>query len=162
VIRKNSSSSRKSPKRSTNTPKPAPGPARAPKVAARKQPSSVRADTKPAPTLTPQRRRQLRAQAHPLDPIVQVGHGGVSDAVVHAVSRALADHELIKVRLHEPEDKRTMAELLAQQTRSALCGLVGHTVILFRPKPKSPTVSGVARSAIKRNQLKPKRGGRGR
>ena len=160
MIRKNTSSSRKVAKRSPKAAKPASGPERAPKVAARKRPSSVRADTKPAPTLSPQRRLQLRAQAHTLEPVVQVGHGGVSDAVVHAVSRALADHELIKVRLHEPEDKRTMAELLAQQTRAALCGLVGHTVILFRPKPKAQNVSGVARSAIKRNQ--DKRGRRGR
>ena len=42
---------------------------------------------------------------------------------------------MIKVRLHEPEDKRAMAEALAKATSSALCGLVGHTVILYKPKP---------------------------
>ncbi|HTU60841.1 MAG TPA: YhbY family RNA-binding protein, partial [Polyangiales bacterium] len=78
----------------------------------------------------------------------------ISDAVVQAVSRALLDHELIKVRLHEPEDKQGMANELASATHAALCGLVGHTVILFRPKPKQKGVSGVARTAIKRNQNK--------
>lgn len=105
-----------------------------------------------APELTTKRKRELRGDAHGLEPVVQVGHGGISEAVVRAVSRALLDHELIKVRLHEPEDKHAMAEELASATKSALCGLVGHTVILYRPKPKAKAASGVARSAIKRNQ----------
>jgi RNA-binding protein YhbY len=58
------------------------------------------------------------------------------------------------VRLHEPEDKHAMADALANETHAALCGLVGHTVILYRPKPKPKAVSGVARTAIKRNQGK--------
>lgn len=90
----------------------------------------------PAPVLSPRELRELRARAHTLNPLVQVGHGGVSAAVVSAVSRALHDHELIKVRLHEPEDKHGMAEELANGAHAALCGLVGHTVILYRPKPR--------------------------
>jgi RNA-binding protein len=86
--------------------------------------------------------------------LVHVGHGGLSEPVVSAVSQALTDHELIKVRLHEPEDKHGMADALAEATHSALCGLVGHTVILYRPKPRPKAVSGVARSSIKRNQVK--------
>lgn len=152
MIRKNTRSSSGPSRKST---KRSPQPARKAAKPRRVQPAM----DKPAPVLSPQRRRQLRADAHALEPVVQVGHGGVSEAVVRAVGQALRDHELIKVRLHEPEDKQTMAEMLAQETRSALCGLVGHTVILFRPKPKAPS-SGVARSAIKRNQEK--RGGRKR
>lgn len=108
---------------------------------ARQKPRAVAADgdreaERPAPALGARELRELRAQAHGLTPLVQVGHGGVSAEVLTAVSRALHDHELIKVRLHEPEDKRGMAEALAKGTRSALCGLVGHTVILYRPRPK--------------------------
>ena len=109
---------------------------------------------KAAPVVSTKRKRELRADAHGLDPIVHVGHGGISEPIVRAVSRALLDHELIKVRLHEPEDKHGMAAALADATHAALCGLVGHTVILFRPKPKQRGVSGVARTAIKRNQTR--------
>jgi len=73
-------------------------------------------------------------------PVVHVGQGGVTDPIVRAVDRALLDHELIKVRLLEPEDKRAMAELLADGARAALCGLVGHTVILYRPHPEKPKI----------------------
>ena len=95
-----------------------------------------RESERPAPVLRAREQRELRAQAHGLSPLVQVGHGGVSAEVLEAVSQALRDHELVKVRLHEPEDKRGMAAALAEGTRSALCGLVGHTVILYRPRPQ--------------------------
>lgn len=86
-------------------------------------------------------RRNLRAQAHHLEPVVQVGHSGVTDAVLKEVIEQLRAHELIKVRLHEPEDKRAMADTLAAGSGSALCGLVGHTAILYKRHPKEPKVS---------------------
>jgi RNA-binding protein len=86
--------------------------------------------------MTKRRMQDLRAEAHHLQPIVQIGHAGLHAAAFEAVAIALADHELIKVRLHEPEDKRAMAQTLADRAGAALCGLVGHTVILYKPKPK--------------------------
>jgi RNA-binding protein len=148
--------------KSSATRKPARSAPAAPRKApVRAKPEPRQAESEPeqelsrvTPELTAKRKRELRADAHALEPLVHVGHGGVTEAIVRAVSRALRDHELIKVRLHEPEDKRGMADALATGTRAALCGLVGHTVILFRPKPKQKGVSGVARTAIKRNQNK--------
>lgn len=75
-----------------------------------------------------------------------MGHDGVTEEVVEAVSRALFDHELIKVRLHEPEDKKQMAGQLASDCEAHLCGLVGHTVILYRPHPKKPRITLPQRS----------------
>ncbi len=69
-----------------------------------------------------------------------VGREGVTDAVLRAVDEALTTHELVKVRLHEPEDKKADATTLADGTGSALCGLVGHTVILYRPHPERPRI----------------------
>jgi len=94
----------------------------------------------PMQELSGKQRRKLRALAHHLEPVVLVGHGGVGPGVVSAVARALLDHELIKVRLHEPEDKRALAEALAKATDASLCGLVGHTVILYRRHPERPRV----------------------
>jgi RNA-binding protein len=92
-------------------------------------------------------RKQLRALAHHLEPIVRVGHARVTDGVVAAVAQALHDHELIKVRLYEPEDKAEMAAELASRCGATLCGLVGHTAILYRRHPKRPKlVVGAARA----------------
>ena len=91
-----------------------------------------------APQLSGLQRRRLRALAHPLRPVVHVGEAGLSEAVVADVDAALATHELVKIRLHEPDDKRAAARELADASGAALCGLVGHTVILYRPDPEAP------------------------
>lgn len=118
-----------------------PSKSRAPAKASAKPPAraSANASAKP-PALSGSQRRYLRGLAHTLEPVVQVGHGGVSEGVVAAVDQALTDHELIKVRLHEPEDKRAMAEEIARASRAVLCGLVGHTAILYRPHPDAPRI----------------------
>jgi len=90
--------------------------------------------------LTSRQRKLLRGKAHALEPVVHVGQHGVSEAVLRSVDEALAAHELIKVRLHEPEDKKADAAALADGTRAELCGLVGHTVILYRPDPEHPKI----------------------
>lgn len=91
--------------------------------------------------LTSTQRKTLRGKAHPLEPVVHVGHQGVTDAVLEQVRAALLAHELVKVRLHEPEDKKGDAAALAAGTESDLCGLVGHTVILYKPHPEKPRIT---------------------
>ncbi len=85
-------------------------------------------------------RKHLRALAHPLRPVVQIGEAGLSDAVLAALDSALSDHELVKVRLYQPEDKKGLAEELARRANAELCGLVGHTVILYRAHPDTPRI----------------------
>jgi RNA-binding protein len=77
--------------------------------------------------------------------VVQVGRAGVTDEVVAQVETQLLAHELVKVRLREPEDKKALAQRLAEATGAELCGLVGHTVILFKPHPDSPRIVVPAR-----------------
>jgi len=96
----------------------------------------------PPPHLTGQQRRALRGRAHALKPVVHVGEAGLSEAVVAATDAALTTHELVKVRLHQPDDKKASASALAEATGAALCGLVGHTVILFRPRPEGGAHDG--------------------
>jgi RNA-binding protein len=97
-------------------------------------------DTPPSTPLTPRQRKRLRGMAHALQPVVRVGAAGITDAVVDQTDAALATHELIKVRMREPEDKRAMASELAARTGATLCGLVGHTAILYRRHPERPRI----------------------
>ena len=82
----------------------------------------------------------MRKLAHDLKPVVHVGAGGIGPPVLEALAQALDDHELVKVRLHEPEDKKGMANELATRSGAALCGLVGHTAILYRAHPEKPRI----------------------
>ena len=97
-------------------------------------------DSLPAPELASFQRKALRGLANPLRPIVRVGEAGISDTVLRALDEALVRHELVKVRLHAPDDKRAKARVIADASRAALCGVVGHTVILYRPNPENPRI----------------------
>ncbi|MDG2051947.1 MAG: YhbY family RNA-binding protein [Myxococcota bacterium] len=91
-----------------------------------------------SPALTGQQRKWLRGQAHALKPIVHIGEAGLSASVIEATRAALDRHELIKVRLQQPTDKRGTAQQISEQASATLCGLVGHTVILYRAHPENP------------------------
>ncbi len=97
-------------------------------------------DPTPQPSLTGRQRRYLRGLANPMKSIVRIGEGGISDAVIKATDAALRDHELVKVKLHQPPDKKAAANTLAERTGAELCGLVGHTVILYRRDPEAPRI----------------------
>ncbi len=92
-------------------------------------------------------RRHLRKLAHGKKPVVFVGDAGISDSVVAALDAALADHELVKVKLRGAEAKKQMADELAKRSRAELCGLVGHMVILYRPDPENPGIELPTREA---------------
>lgn len=79
-------------------------------------------------------RKRLRGLAHPLHPVVQVGRGGLGEALLAAIDQELASHELIKVRLAgEREERRAQAAAIEERLGCALAGLVGHVAILYRP-----------------------------
>lgn len=91
-------------------------------------------------SLSGHQRKYLRGLAHHKKPVVLVGQQGASAEVLGAIRTALNDHELIKVRMREPEDKLALSEALSQSTDSVLCGLVGHTLILYRAHPDQPKI----------------------
>jgi RNA-binding protein len=100
--------------------------------------------------LTGKQRRHLRALAHHIDPVVQVGKGGLTDALTGAVDRALTDHELVKVRVLEgaPADRHELARPLADALQAQLVGTVGRIVILYRTREKNPTIVLPARAPL--------------
>jgi RNA-binding protein len=98
------------------------------------------ADSANAPELEGYQRKALRGLANPLRPTVQVGEAGLSVAVLAAIDEALVAHELVKIRLRAPVDKKATAQEIASACGAALCGLVGHTVILYRPNPENPRI----------------------
>lgn len=93
-----------------------------------------------APDLDSSQRRHLRGLAHSLKPIIFVGEAGIGPALTRALDEALKSHELVKVRLRQPADKKATARELAEASAAALCGVVGHTVVLYRPNPDEPRI----------------------
>ncbi|MDA3864187.1 MAG: YhbY family RNA-binding protein [Deltaproteobacteria bacterium] len=85
------------------------------------------------PELSRKEIKKLRGEAHHLNPLVQIGAKGITPETVDAIIQAIIDHQLIKVRIHEPKAKNEMAQELASKSNSILVGLIGHTVILYHP-----------------------------
>ena len=56
------------------------------------------------------------------------------------MDQALDAHELIKVSMHKPKDKKTMAAALAEGSGAHLAGLLGHTAILYRAHKEKPRI----------------------
>ena len=86
--------------------------------------------------LSPRQRAALKARAHHLEPVVQVGQEGVSDAVVAEVDRSLAAHGLIKVKLAgaDRESRDALTETLRERTGAAAVQQVGRVLVLWRPR----------------------------
>ena len=97
---------------------------------------------RPTADLTGKQRRHLRGLAHHLEPVVQVGKEGVTEAVLAAVRRALDDHELIKIKVLEgaPVDRDAAAPLLAAGAGAHVVGRVGRLVLLYRMPKNDPTI----------------------
>jgi RNA-binding protein len=101
-----------------------------------------RSDTAGAPELSQRQIRHLRGLAHPLKPLVRLGAAGLTEAVVLEAVRALADHELIKVKAPggDRQKRDALFSSLAQRTASALVHRIGNVAVLYRPDPKLPRI----------------------
>lgn len=90
--------------------------------------------------LTPKQRAHLTSLAHHKKPVVLVGQRGLTDAVADETRRALADHELIKVKMRGADDLKDDAAELARRTDAEVIAIRGSVVILYRPDPEDPRI----------------------
>lgn len=92
--------------------------------------------------LTGKQKRFLRAEAHHLDPIFQVGKGGVSENMTTQIAEALEVRELIKISIlqNNEDDKHEVAEALAKGAKAELVQLIGHTVVLYKESKENKKI----------------------
>ena len=84
--------------------------------------------------MTSKQRSHLKSIAANLDPIFQLGKGGISDNMVKSISDALEARELIKINVltNAEEDARSLAAELAVTLRAECVAVIGRKVILYR------------------------------
>ncbi|MBL8448001.1 MAG: YhbY family RNA-binding protein [Zoogloeaceae bacterium] len=93
------------------------------------------------PSLTPARRRALRAEAHHLDPVVSVAAKGLTPTVLAEIDRALTAHGLIKIRIYG-EDRAVRADLMSAicaESGSEAVQHIGNILVIWR-EPPAPAV----------------------
>ncbi|QJD29689.1 ribosome assembly RNA-binding protein YhbY [Methylococcus geothermalis] len=88
--------------------------------------------------MTSELRRQLRAKAHKLKPVVITGQAGITPGVLAEIGLALDHHELIKVRVNagDRETRAEMATSVCRETGAELIQSLGHVITLFRKSPE--------------------------
>lgn len=84
--------------------------------------------------LTGKQKRYLRSLAHHLQPIFQVGKGGMNDQLVRHVEDAIEKRELMKVSILSSclEDPHGIGEELAARSDSELVQVIGKTIVLYK------------------------------
>jgi len=108
--------------------------------------------------LTPGERRALQARAHALDPVVLIGDGGLTAAVLTEIDRSLNAHELIKVRV-AGEDRDARSDILRRVCEGLDATAVQHigkVLVIYRQRRESdamprPRPQRKPRRALKRS-----------
>ena len=81
-------------------------------------------------------RKQLKARAHRLEPMVLIGTKGLTDEVVEEVDLALKAHELIKVRAPdlEREAREDALQALCERTGAESVQAIGKVFVIYRKR----------------------------
>lgn len=84
--------------------------------------------------LSGKQKRYLRSLAHHVDPIFQVGKGGVNDHLIRHIQEALEVRELIKVTVlnNSGEDRNEVGIELAEKAKAELVQVIGKIVVLYK------------------------------
>lgn len=92
--------------------------------------------------MTSKQRAYLRGLANDYEPIVHVGKGGLSDALIKQADDALEARELIKGRVLEtaPQTAREVADEVAKAVGAETVQVIGRTFVLYRRRAEEPTI----------------------
>ncbi|CAM3943549.1 ribosome assembly RNA-binding protein YhbY [Lederbergia lenta] len=93
--------------------------------------------------LTGKQKRYLRSKAHHLDPIFQVGKGGVNENMTKQISEALEVRELIKISILQncEEDKEVVAAAIVKDTKAELVQIIGKIIVLYKESDEHKTIN---------------------
>lgn len=84
------------------------------------------------------RKKQLKAQAHPLKPVIIVGHSGLTESVLKEIEITLDTHELIKIKIRaEKEERNQIRDQIITDTHSELIQTIGQIIVIYRKKPNA-------------------------
>lgn len=92
--------------------------------------------------LTSKQKRYLKSLAHHLDPIFQVGKGGVNDNMIKQINEALEVRELIKISVLKNSLTETdeAADEILVGTKAELVQIIGHTIVLYKESKENKEI----------------------
>ncbi|MGM0752251.1 MAG: ribosome assembly RNA-binding protein YhbY [Bacillota bacterium] len=84
--------------------------------------------------LTGKQKRYLRSEAHHLNPVFQVGKGGVNENMIKTVGEAIEVRELMKISVLQncDMDKSEVADQLSKGVGAEIVQIIGSTIVLYK------------------------------
>jgi RNA-binding protein len=92
--------------------------------------------------LSSAQKKYLKGLGHSLTPVIHIGKEGITDRLIASISKALSDHELIKVTLLENADleRDDAAEQVSSSTDSEVVQILGKKILLYKSNPKKKKI----------------------
>lgn len=104
--------------------------------------------------MTGKERASFRAKANTLEPLFQLGKGGMSDAIIAQVDDALRARELIKIKVlleSTPITPREAADQLSEATNAHVIQVIGGVIVLYRENPEFRELEAKKKKDAKKN-----------
>lgn len=92
--------------------------------------------------ITTKQRAKLRGIANTIDTILQIGKGGIGDALIVQVNDALKAREIVKIKVLDNSiyTAREAAQELAEKTNSDIVQVIGGKLVLYKRNEKEPVI----------------------
>ncbi|NMA60396.1 MAG: ribosome assembly RNA-binding protein YhbY [Firmicutes bacterium] len=92
--------------------------------------------------LTSKQRAYLRGLGNELDPIFQIGKGGLSEEIINQLDAALEARELIKVRVLKSclDDASDLADEIGEALDAEVVQKIGKSFLLYREALEDPQI----------------------
>jgi len=101
--------------------------------------------------LNNQQKKRFRTIGHQLQPVVTVAGKGITENILTETTRALTDHELIKVKvaIGDREEKAAAITTILEVTDAALVQSIGSIILIYKPAAKpNPKLSNILRANL--------------
>jgi putative YhbY family RNA-binding protein len=102
--------------------------------------------------LSPDERRELRARAHSLNPVVAIAENGLTEAVLKEIDINLKAHGLIKIRVFSDirEDREAYLEKICSELGASAVQHIGKLLIVYRADSVAEATANNAKSGQSR------------
>ncbi|EGY79606.1 MAG: ribosome assembly RNA-binding protein YhbY [Peptoniphilus sp.] len=92
--------------------------------------------------LTGKQRSYLKSIANTLNPLIQVGKGGIGDGVLSQIDKSLEDHELVKITVlkNSPVEAREIVEEILDATNAEFVQQIGNKLTIYRESKENKKI----------------------
>jgi RNA-binding protein len=94
-------------------------------------------------------KKRYRAIGHHLKPVVTLAGNGLSDNVSNEITRALTDHELIKIKVlaADRQERNALITQILETQQATEVQKIGHMVLIYKAAAKpNPALSNILRA----------------